>query len=142
MALIQFLFFCVLLRSLSAAQVNPIREHPQTVTVQEGTWANFTCTIKGSGNLLWRIGEYTSRGSSPFSSDNLDELEGVTAKSYRCTCTGKKCTETIGILASAELNGTPVECMLSHYTEPAKNSYSQFALLHVSQGDTSSGSAW
>ena len=138
MALTPFMILCALF-AFSAAAVNPIREHPHSVVVSEGTWANFSCGIKLSGNthnasgsIEWRIGDFKRRGKEYYSADQLPNLEGVTAeRSFTPDITGRILTETIGILATEEMDGTPVECMFNHPTNPNRNSYSKFALLNV-----------
>ena len=125
--------------AFSAAAVNPIREHPHSVVVTEGTWANFSCGIRLPGNrddppgsIKWRIGDFTRNGNEYYSADKLPYLEGVTAeKSFTPDITGRILTETIGILATEEMDGTPVQCMFFHPTNPDRNSYSKYALLNV-----------
>ena len=129
MALISFTVLCALF-AFSAAAVNPIREHPHSVLVAEGTWANFTCGIKLPGHIEWKIRDFTDEGHDYNTGDRLPYVQGVTAeRSFPPTRTGKILTETIGILASEELEGTPVECMFVHPVTPSRNSYSKFALL-------------
>ena len=131
MALISLTVLCALF-AFSAAAVNPIREHPHSVLVDEGTWANFTCAIKLPGHIEWRIGDFTDDGYKYNTAERLSHVQGVTAeRSFPPTRTGRILTETIGILASEELDGTPVECMFVHTHIPSRNSYSKFALLNV-----------
>ena len=125
--------------AFSAAAVNPISEHPHSVVVAEGMWANFSCGIKFTSNtngipasIKWRIGDFTRNGIEYNSADGLPYLEGVTAeRSFAPDITGHILTETIGILATEEMNGTPVECMFVHPINPDRNSYSKFALMNV-----------
>ena len=131
MALISLTVLCALL-TFSAAAVNPIREHPHSVLVDEGTWANFTCGIKLPGHIKWRIGDFSDDGYAYNTAERLSHMQGVTAeRSFPPTRTGRILTETIGILATEELDGTPVECMFVHTHIPSRNSYSKFALLNV-----------
>ena len=138
MALTSFTLFCALF-TLSAAAVDPIREHPHSVVVTEGMWANFSCGIKLSGSeddipgsIEWRIGDVTHNDNEYYSADKLPYLEGVTAeRSFAPDITGRILTETIGILATEEMDGTPVECMFVHPINPDRNSYSKFALMNV-----------
>lgn len=139
MALVQIAFFCVFMQSLSGATMNPILEHPQTVTVDEGMWANFTCAIRNTVySIIWRIGEYTQQYHSLYTpGDQFRSLEGVTVRRNGLLVINNIFTETIGILATAEIDGTPVECM---FVNPRNRKFiSQFALLHVNL-DTSSTS--
>ena len=141
MALIQLIFFCVFW-AFSAAAVDPIREHPHSVFVHEGTWANFSCGIKLPGSILWRIGDLNLQGYVYNSADQLPRLQGVTAeRSFQEDITGKIQTETIGIVATAELDGTPVECQFIHPSgRSIRHSFSKFALLHINNhGASGSG---
>lgn len=138
MALIQFLYICLPLVLIGAGACR-IKGHPQTVTVDEGTWANFTCAIKGTGSdILWRIGEYTSNDDTSMyeGAYHLSNVEGITARRVHFSGGSGRSTETIEILATADLNGTPVECMCSG----GRSAHSQFALLHVSSTETVSSS--
>ena len=130
MILNSFAVLCALL-TFSAAAKNKIREHPHSVLVAEGTWANFTCGIKLPGHIEWRIGNFSDDGNEYNTAERLPDVQGVTAeRSFPPTRTGRILTETIGILASEELDGTPVECMfVSHI--PSRNSYSKIAVLNV-----------
>ena len=138
MTLTPFMIFCAFI-AFSIAAVNPIREHPRSVVATEGTWANFSCGIKLSGNtrdppgiIKWRIGDFRHDGNEYYSADRLPALEGVTAeRSFTPDITGRILTETIGILATEEMDGTPVECMFVHPNKSTRNSYSKFALLNV-----------
>ena len=135
MALTPFMILCTLF-TFSAAALNPIREHPHSVVVSEGTWANFSCGIKLSdnapGSIKWRIGDFRRDGKEYYSADQLPNLEGVTAeRSFTPDITEHTLTETIGILATEEMDGTPVECMFVHPKKSTRNSYSKFALLNV-----------
>ena len=136
MALTPFTILCALF-AFSAAAVNPIREHPHSVVATEGTWANFSCGIKlhtgnGPASIKWRIGDFRRDGKEYYSADKLPDLEGVTAeRSFAPDITGHILTETIGILATEEMDGIPVECMFVHPNKSTRNSYSKFALLNV-----------
>ena len=138
MVLTPFTIFCALF-AFSAAAMNPIREHPHSVVVTEGMWANFSCGIKFTSNtngipasIKWRIGDFRRNGNESYSADQLPYLEGVTAeRSFTPDITGSILTETIGILATEEMDGTPVECMFVHPINPDRNSYSKFALMNV-----------
>ena len=110
--------------------LNPIREHPHSVVVTEGQWANFSCGIKMPGTIKWRIGDFTNHGYVYNGAGNLPGLEGVTAeRSFTPDITGRILTETIGVLATAEMDGVPVECMNHHPTLATRDSYSKFALI-------------
>ena len=131
MGMIQMICFSILVAS-AAASVNPIREHPHSIQVTEGMWANFSCGIKLPGNIRWRIGGLNRDGYIYNSAANLPDIEGVTAeRSFPDDVTGNVLTETIGILATAEMDGTPVECMFLHPNRSTRDSYSKYALLNV-----------
>ena len=139
MVLTPFVIACALF-TFSAAAVNPLREHPHSVVVTAGMWANFSCSIKLSGgkndtpaSIKWRIGDFTHNDKEHYSADQLPNLEGVTAeRSFAPDIIGHILTETIGILATEEMDGTPVECMFVHpLNQPDRNSYSKFALMSV-----------
>ena len=135
MTLTPFIIFCAFI-AFSAAALNPIRGHPHSVVVTDGSWANFSCGIKFSdnapGSIKWRIGDFRHDGKEYYSADRLPALEGVTAeRSFTPDITGHILTETIGILATEEMDGTPVECMFNHPAISTRNSYSKFALLNV-----------
>ena len=131
MAILQLISFSALI-AFTAAAVNPIREHPHSLQVTEGMWANFSCGIKLPGNIKWRIGDHNRDGYVYNSADNLPELVGVTAElSFEPDITGHVLTETVGVLATADMHGTPVECMFVHPERATRNSFSKFALLTV-----------
>ena len=137
MAVVPLMIFCIFF-TFSTAAVNPIREHPHSVLATEGSWANFSCGIKLPGAIKWRIGDFTKDGYTQYNSGfELPELEGVTAEmSFPSDITGRVLTETIGILATEGINGTPVECMFVHPSHSSRNSYSKFALLSVQLKNT------
>ena len=137
------LFFSVLVTiSTAATRMSTITEHPHSIEVTEGMWANFTCVIKTPGNIMWRIGDFITKEGVIFNSlDNLSSLEGVTAERFPSDSTKNSIViETIGVLATADMDGTAVQCMLYHPTNPSKHSYSKFALLNVNSTHTTSGS--
>ena len=96
--------------------------------------ANFTCVIKNknAGIIKWRIGHF-SQICNGYSIDGMDVV---------CTTTvdGKELTETIGVKATVDLHGTPVQCMLDSFVCKKKNGecneYSDFALLKVNPAAT------
>ena len=131
MALIQLISLCVLL-ALTEAAVNPIREHPHSVVAMEGMWANFSCAIKLPGSIKWRIGDFTREGYIYNSAENVSEIQGLRAeRSFAPDITGHVYTETIGILATIDMDRTPVECMFVHPNRANRNSFSKYALLNI-----------
>lgn len=134
MAALQLAFFFGIFVAFTSAALNPIRHHPHSVAVHKGQWANFSCGIKLPGTIRWRIGDFSVNGSILLyhTAGNLHGLNGVTAeRSFAPDIRGKILTETIGVLATAELDGVPVECMYAHPALASRNSYSKFALLEV-----------
>ena len=134
MAALQVAFFFGIFVAFTSAALNPIQEHPHSVAVHLGQWANFSCGIKLPGTIRWRIGDFSVNGSLLLyhTSGNLHALNGVTAgRPFPPDIRGKILTETIGVLATAELDGVPVECMYGHPALASRNSYSKFALLEV-----------
>ena len=132
------LFFSVLVTiSTAATRMSTITEHPHSIEVTEGTWANFTCAIKTPGNIMWRIEDFDNNNFN-----KLQTLEGVTGVRLFSSDLNINniLTETIGVLATTDMDGTAVQCMLYHPTNPSKHSYSKFALLNVNTTHTTSGS--
>ena len=134
------LFFSVLVTiSTAATRMSTITEHPHSIEVTEGTWANFTCAIKIPGNIKWRIGDFNTDNFN--FANKLQTLEGVTGvRLFSSVNNNNILTETIGVLATTDMDGTAVQCMSSHPTNPSKHSYSKFALLNVNSTHTTSGS--
>jgi len=60
----------------------------------------------------------------------LNEFEGVRAKANNIKASRKKLSETIEVLATTELDGTPVECKWKSLRGD-EHEYSPFALLKV-----------
>ena len=114
-----------------------IIEHPQSIEVTEGMWANFTCGITLPGYIKWRIGDFNG-GSTFYSSGDLYHLEGVTADII--SFTNNIFTETISVLAATDRDGLAVQCMFQHPIKLSKNSYSKFALLNVNTTHETTGS--
>ena len=136
-------FFCVLVAVSTAARMSTITDHPHSIEVTEGMWANFTCAIKVLGHIKWRIGDLITREGNIFNfADDLPALEGVTSERlFPSVLTNNNIlTETIGVLATADMDGTAVQCMLQHPANPSKDKYSKFALLNVNTTHTTSGS--
>ena len=131
------LFFSVLVTiSTAATRMSTITEHPHSIEVTEGTWANFTCAIKIPGNIKWRIGDFNTDNFN--FANNLPSLEGVRLFSSVLNI-NNILTETIGVLTTTDMDGTAVQCMLYH-NNSNKQSYSKFALLNVNTTHTTSGS--
>ena len=108
-----------------------IKEHPQSKTVAEGTLANFTCVFKNSGYLQWRIGAFMWLGSEYNPGDVLKdpatESNVIDVSSSRFD--GDYNEETIYILATEAMDGTPIEC--AYKKSPKVVRYSKFAILNV-----------
>ena len=132
MAILPLTILCVLV-TFSTAAKNPIRKHPDSVLTTEGSWAEFSCDIKLPGSIKQRIGDFTTRDSTEYNDGGkLPELEGVTAKRNSTSKNEKRMTETISILATENIDGTPVHCMfVDPSNDPCRNRFSMFALLNV-----------
>ena len=94
--------------------------------------ANFTCAIRNDslGAIRWRIGALSEYCSG-------DSIVG-TGLHIMCSTIrdNSKRRETIGIVATADLDGTPVECMVDSFAGVEHDEYSKFALLKVSPANT------
>ena len=134
MAILPLTIPCVLV-TFSTAAKNPIRKHPDSVLATEGSWAEFLCDIKLPGSIKWRIGDFTTRDGTEYNDGyKLPELEGVTAKRNSTSKNENRMTETINILATENMDGTPVQCMFvypSIANDSCRNRFSMFALLKV-----------
>lgn len=105
-----------------------LKDFSFTRDVEEGGWANYSCTIKSikKASIFWRIGDYTSEGG-----DSIQQVCNL--KEINVQVKSADNTEKIDILATMELNGMPVQCKVVPYviTSRAREEYSQFALLRV-----------
>ena len=131
----------VAVSAATLARNDPIREHPHSVVVTEGEWANFTCGIKLPGMIRWRIGDLQWDGDAYYTGGNLREVEGVTAQIPSSEVNGSILYETIQVLATVELDGAPVQCKFdTGNNNRKKDSFSMFSLIHVNTlGTFSSG---
>ena len=129
----------IVLAAANSFRNDPIREHPHSVVVTEGQWANFSCGIKLPGSLKWRIGDLSRDGNVYNSAGNLPLVEGVTAeRSFPSEITRNIMTETIGVLATAEMDRVPIQCGYIHGNKPLKDSFSKFAMMQVERLNSSS----
>lgn len=71
------------------------------------------------------------RGKEYYIANDLAEIAGLNATRVTHALSSNTYSETIEILATAHLDGTPLECMFKHYRNPRKNDYSKFATLMV-----------
>ena len=134
MAILPLTILCVLVTVTTAATYKyPIRKHPDSVLATEGSWAEFSCGIKLPGSIKWRIGDFTYNGTEYNDGDKLPLVEGVTAKrNSTSNKESRKQTETINILATENMDGTPVQCMfVNPSNDSSTNRFSMFALLNV-----------
>ena len=105
--------------------------------VNEGKYANFSCTTKvRKGWVLWRIGNYTDDEGN--AAQRLTQLEKISVEVYaedepevdgRFARVGT--TTRIGILATAELNGVAVQCVIVGIHVNIHKEYSKFAILKI-----------
>ena len=109
-----------------------LNEFTFEASVIEGEMANFTCAIRNDslGTIKWTIGALSEYCSG-------DSIVG-TGLHIMCSTIrdNSKRRETIGIVATADLDGTPVECMVDSFAGVEHDEYSKFALLKVSPANT------
>ena len=109
-----------------------LNEFTFEASVIEGEMANFTCAIRNDslGTIKWRIGALSEYCSG-------DSIVG-TGLHIMCSTIrdNSKRRDTIGIVATADLDGTPVECMVDSFAGVEHDEYSKFALLKVSPANT------
>ena len=116
-----------------------IKQHPKSDTVTEGTWANFTCTFKSmlSGHLKWRIGSFLCNENNDEYCvfEELQKIDGLNVTRGE----NIKYSEEIKIYATAERDGTPIQCMFDHHYRDSKDAYSKYAILTVLTDTDNSG---
>ena len=107
----------------------------QVLSMKENT-SNFSCTIRrGHHTILWKIGDYTDEeGTSHQQLENNNNM-GVSVVMYaESVSAGARETERIGILATPELDGTPVQCVIvphNHNSNRFTREYSKFSIIRV-----------
>ena len=123
---ISFLF------SVLSGQV--ITKQPESRTVPEGTWANFSCTYKFQfGHLKWRIGAFSrTEDDEYFLIDDLENanINGLNARLVYQKTSGIYTEVMIEIFATGEIDGAPVQCMV-YRKNTEKNNYSKFSILKL-----------
>ncbi|CAI8033944.1 hypothetical protein GBAR_LOCUS19135, partial [Geodia barretti] len=109
-------------------------EFSYTREVNEGEWASFSCAVKrGKAIVRWKIGNYTDEvgngmkyiGSHGLVVRQYDDRE-LTEK-YK----GKGLTSGVEVLATAELNRVPVQCVAHPLDLSLSIEYSKFIILSV-----------
>ena len=100
--------------------------------VNEGEYANFSCT-GSKGWVLWRVGDYTDEGGTTvYNLDNVGLSVAVYSDNIKELQEGKVGTTImIGILATAEMNGVPVQCVIQPYHRQSDKEYSMFAIIKI-----------
>ena len=102
--------------------------------VNEGEYANFSCT-GSKGWILWRVGDYTDEGGTTvYNLDNVGLSAAVYSDNVRELHEGNVdggTTIMIGILATAEMNGVPVQCVIQPYHRQSAKEYSMFATIKI-----------
>ena len=97
--------------------IGKLLDFSSTHEVNEGDWARFSCTVK-KGTVLWKIGNYTKEDGNAL---NKIETRGlITVRKYDDTAAKEKyedvgITNGIEILATAELDKVPVQCVVLLY---------------------------
>ena len=117
---------------LSSAQPTKIKLSPSG-NITEGTYATITCIAPRNTFIWWRIGsfKYIHNGHTFLynTPDELHKIQGLTADIVRTTSNSKRKKSVIKILATADLNGTPIECKSTINAQVEE--YSQFVILTV-----------
>ena len=126
------IYFIIALRPPRFAR-DLTREHPRSVLVTEGQWANFSCSIKLPGMIKWKIGDFKRNGVYDYNSgEHLPQLENVRAEiSFPPQVTRNVLTETIGVLVTPDLHGVMVKCMYAYPARVTRNCYSRPAIIEV-----------
>ena len=97
--------------------------------VTEGTWAKFSCTIKKTGVIWWRIGSFDP--NNRYTTEEIYQVHGLQARpDGRPIVKRRKLTEKIEIFATKDLNRTPIQCIFQFSTNNTKD-FSPFVLLVV-----------
>ena len=92
--------------------------HPKNVIAQEGLFETFECSVKNCmSTITWKVGNMTS-----------GDIKAHRGNAFCNEHNNKKSTLTL--LASMDMNGTPVQCEENKYGV-ALPFYSKFAVLVV-----------
>ena len=120
-----------------------IEEHPSTVTVSEGEYASFKCSINCNDHvsLRWRLaaprlGELrlNERYIKARALKRVWGRQGLTISSETDTSESRGCeVVTLKILATSELNGAVIQCAAIATRQGVSSSYSKFAFMQVEQ---------
>ena len=104
-----------------------------TKDVVEGEHANFSCTVKhGKGSVLWKIGDYTTEDGNSFDNPENEQVSvEVYDQVFERMFGSDGETNGIGILATEDLDGVPVQCVMVPYKNHAPKEYSRFSILNV-----------
>ena len=117
-----------------SAQTTKIKLSPPG-NITEGTYATITCIAPKNSFVWWRIGsfKYTHNGHACLynMAEELHKIQGLTADIVRMSNLNRK-KSVIKILATAALNGTPIECKSTIITIGDRvEEYSPFVILSV-----------
>ena len=101
-----------------------------TKDVVEGEHANFSCTVKhGKGSVLWKIGDYTREDGNSFDNPENEQVSvEVYDQVFERMFGSDGETNGIGLLATEELDGVPVQCVMVPYKNHAPKEYSRFSI--------------
>ena len=131
--LLIFILFCV--------SIGCIEDHPETVRVTAGEWANFSCTINCSKtSLRWRlvspVMEEINKCFYPAKRLAKEwEKKGITIQSVTEPSHSKDYESvTVRILASSRMNGAVIQCGAISFRGNISDLYSRFAVLQVELG--------
>ena len=97
----------------------------------EGEWASFSCTVKaGKASVLWKIGSYTDKDGN--STTKLNSRGLTVTYDMHIDKREQKEIHVIEILATAELDKVPVQCVVVPLNYPKSDrEFSRFYILTV-----------
>ena len=128
-----------------------ILEHPTSVTVTVGEWANFNCSVNCSEtvSLRWRLAAPMVKDVNEhyYKIKRLQKMwrrEEITIKHESTTSESTGCQlATLQVLATSQMNGAVIQCASISTRNSVSSSYSRFAVMQVqplpdSMGNTAS----
>ena len=116
-------------------------DHPSSVTVSDGEYAQFSCSINCTDHvaLRWRLAApglniVNDRYLKTKSLRRLWRRKGITVDSETAINESTDCeVVTIKILATSDMNGAIVQCAAIGTRQNVSSSYSRYAVLQVEQ---------
>ena len=116
-------------------------DHPSSVTVSDGEYAQFSCSINCTDHvaLRWRLAApglniVNDRYLKTKFLRKLWRRKGITVDSEIAINESTDCeVVTIKILATSDMNGAIVQCAAIGTRQNVSSSYSRYAVLQVEQ---------